>query len=60
MDIKIFYSKTGFVQSDVFALVRNKRIFMRRKQVISFARGNIQFHLPAYPISTIDISMHLG
>lgn len=42
MDIKIFYSKTGFVQSDVFALVRNKRIFMRRKQVISFARGNIQ------------------
>lgn len=32
MDIKIFYSKTGFVQSDVFALVRNKRIFMRRNK----------------------------
>lgn len=43
MDIKIFYSKTGFVQSDVFALVRNKRIFMRRKQVISFARGTFSF-----------------
>lgn len=49
MDIKLFYSKMGFVQSDVFALVRNNRIFMRRKQVISFARGNI----PSFTVASV-------
>lgn len=61
MDIKIFYSKMGFVQSDVFALVRNNRILCEENKSSRSQEETFQVsRLPVYPITTIDISMHLG
>lgn len=57
MDIKIFYSKMGFVQSDVFALV----IYANENKSSRSQEETFQVsRLPVYPITTIDISMHLG
>lgn len=57
MDIKIFYSKMGFVQSDVFALV----IYANENKSSRSQEETFQVsRLPVYSITTIDISMHLG
>lgn len=57
MDIKIFYSKMGFVHSDVFALV----IYANENKSSRSQEETFQVsRLPVYPITTIDISMHLG